>query len=340
VDPPDLLNYGAAEFLLIPASGDIEEQLGIELDIDRESLDGADRFRAPSSRRQTSVVLLAGYGPGLGASGAINGIIGMYTVLFYQNEITCYFIFWPILPYFYVRQFGVSSVWMIGFWLFWDILHALTSGAQANVAYFAHVGGFTAGFGITFLLCRIGWITMEEYEKSLWQAWQEWRHGKKDRYEEYYNPLTPLMRELKEQEAAAPSTPPPRAPSLPPLPPASKPIPMIDPVTGKTEPGPARDNLVVVGCACGKCIRATRQYAGQLVTCPHCRAKVRVPGVHLSGNLQIRNSRSESGGYIRLRCHCGKSIKVPARYAGATGKCPRCGAGIKVPRPGGAGESA
>jgi len=279
--------------------------------------------------------LLAGYGPGLGASGAINGIIGMYTVLFYQNEITCYFIFWPLLPYLYVRQFAVSSVWMIAFWLFWDILHAFLAGADANVGYFAHVGGFAAGFGITFLLCRIGWITMEEYEKSLWQAWQEWRHGRKDPYEKYFDRLTPPVKELKE-EAPAPAA----APSPPP-----KPIPMIDPVTGKTEHSPADDKLVIVACACGKCIRATRQYAGKLITCPHCKAKVQVPGVPMSGPFDLLKPPATTTsevreGHIRFRCHCGKGIKVPSRYAGRSGKCPRCGARIRVPRRGVSGGSA
>jgi hypothetical protein len=45
VDPPDLLNYEAAEFILIPASGDIEQELGIKLDVNRESLDSADLFK-------------------------------------------------------------------------------------------------------------------------------------------------------------------------------------------------------------------------------------------------------------------------------------------------------
>ena len=45
VDPPDLLNYDGAEFILIPASGDIDKELGIELNADRESLDSADLFK-------------------------------------------------------------------------------------------------------------------------------------------------------------------------------------------------------------------------------------------------------------------------------------------------------
>ncbi len=129
--------------------------------------------------------LLFSDGKALGASGAINGIIGAYAVLFYQNEITCYFIFWPILPYFYVRQFAVSSIWMILFWLLWDAAGAAFFSGSSNVAYFAHLGGFATGFGLAFLFCMMGWIKMEVYEKSLWQAWQEWRHGRKDPYEEF-----------------------------------------------------------------------------------------------------------------------------------------------------------
>jgi len=267
----------------------------------------------------------------LGASGAINGIIGMYAVLFYQNEITCYFIFWPLLPYLYVRQFDVSSIWMILFWLLWDGAGAIFFSGSSNVAYFAHLGGFAAGFGITFLLCYKGWITMEEYEKSLWQAWQEWRDRRKDPYGKCCGGLAPMMKELKESEAAvAPVTPAP----------APKPIAMIDPVAGKLERDVAGDRLVVVGCACGKCIRATRQYAGKLVTCPHCKAKVQIPDAGPSGKLGIQNSELKTDTHIRFRCQCGKVVKVPARYAGRSGTCPRCGTRVRVPRSGAAGGSA
>jgi hypothetical protein len=34
---------------------------------------------------------------------------------------------------------------------------------------------------------------------------------------------------------------------------------------------------------------------------------------------------------IRLVCTCGKRMKAPARYAGRSAKCPRCGTRLKIP---------
>ena len=91
--------------------------------------------------------LLISRGAVIGASGAINGVVGMYLVLFYENEITCLFAFWLIVLY--VRVFAVSSIWMILLWLLWDVVGALLPGGS-NVAYFAHLGGFAAASGSPF----------------------------------------------------------------------------------------------------------------------------------------------------------------------------------------------
>jgi len=275
--------------------------------------------------------LLAGYDVALGASGAINGIVGTYLVLFYENEITC---LWTIF-FVYWRWFTISSIWMILFWLLWDIVGAAFLSGSSNTAYFAHLGGFGTGFGITLLLCMKDWIKMETYEKSLWQAWQEHKHGRKDPFDQYYGRLGMLMKEQEQQPAPTPPAPPPKT------------VPMIDPVTGDIERGPSNGSAVVVACSsCGKSIKATRQYAGKVVLCPHCKGQVLVPDAPPAGPAgpqklaSAANSIHASETWIRFRCHCGKAIKVPARLAGRSGKCPQCGSRITVPRPGVAGESA
>jgi membrane associated rhomboid family serine protease len=82
-------------------------------------------------------------GNAIGASGAINGIVGMYLMFFPENEITCYLVMWLFLSP-YVKEFTMSSIWMILFWLAFDILGVMVGGG--GVAYFAHLGGFAGGF--------------------------------------------------------------------------------------------------------------------------------------------------------------------------------------------------
>ncbi|MBE3144264.1 MAG: rhomboid family intramembrane serine protease, partial [Planctomycetes bacterium] len=35
--------------------------------------------------------------------------------------------------------------------------------------------------------------------------------------------------------------------------------------------------------------------------------------------------------FIRFACSCGRRLKMPAKYAGKTGKCPKCNARLKIP---------
>jgi membrane associated rhomboid family serine protease len=256
-------------------------------------------------------------GNALGASGAVNGIVGMYLVLFYENEITCLLAFWFIVPY--VRTFAVSSVWMILLWLLWDILGAM-GGSDAQVAYFAHLGGFASGFGIAMLMCHKGWITMERYEESLLQAWRRWRNPQPD---SLATNITGLGLPTPKTE----DCPPPQVSAL-------KPIPLPE-----VKPSPSRRALAANGairtvCACGKDVTVPSQYAGETIHCSGCGQHVVIPqkSDFFGPAAEPAHTPSDRVPSIRFTCACGKAIKAPARYAGRVGTCPQCGSRVRIPR--------
>ncbi len=268
------------------------------------------------------VHLLFVSGPVLGASGAINGVVGMYLVLFYENEITCLFA-WLIPPI--VRCFDVSSIWMILFWLLWDIVGVLRGGA--GVAYAAHLGGFAAGFGIAMLLCHKGWVTMERYEKSLLQAWRE-RKGADEPGgldADYTRLGIPMPIEPQPEPSPARTKEP-------------KPIPLPELKPSNNRRSLSSRASIRTVCACGRDIKVSQQYAGRTVHCPGCGQSVVIPqqtdffgpaAQEPAGpSPPPAQARDHS---IRFACSCGKKIRVPARYAGRSGKCPQCGSRLQIP---------
>lgn len=84
--------------------------------------------------------------PSLGASGAIAGVLGAYLLLFPKARIT-------------VLQgqstIPVSALIVIGLWfvlqLFSGVGSIVAASDTGGVAYMAHIGGFVAGFLLTFL---------------------------------------------------------------------------------------------------------------------------------------------------------------------------------------------
>jgi membrane associated rhomboid family serine protease len=84
--------------------------------------------------------------PNLGASGAIAGVLGAYILLFPQGKVR-------VLQGQQVIQ--VPALIVIGFWIvlqFFSGIGSIANTAQTGgVAYMAHIGGFLAGFVLTFL---------------------------------------------------------------------------------------------------------------------------------------------------------------------------------------------
>jgi membrane associated rhomboid family serine protease len=84
--------------------------------------------------------------PNLGASGAIAGVLGAYLVMFPQGRVQV-LMGRGIIP--------VPALMVIGLWIVLQLFSGIGSIASTadtgGVAYMAHIGGFIAGFVLTFL---------------------------------------------------------------------------------------------------------------------------------------------------------------------------------------------
>jgi membrane associated rhomboid family serine protease len=98
--------------------------------------------------------------PAIGASGAINGIVGMYLVYYPLNNVTCWY-------WFFIRvgNLYVSSIWIILLFFAFDVWGA--GAGSGGVAYWAHIGGFLTGVTLAVTTLLTGWVEMTSTEKSL-----------------------------------------------------------------------------------------------------------------------------------------------------------------------------
>lgn len=91
--------------------------------------------------------------PSIGASGAVSGVLGAYLVMFPWSNVNCVFLilFRPLV-------LKIPAFFFIGIWIVGQLVVGFYTREQqvAGVAYFAHVGGFGAGFvaGILFRMRR------------------------------------------------------------------------------------------------------------------------------------------------------------------------------------------
>jgi membrane associated rhomboid family serine protease len=83
--------------------------------------------------------------PLIGASAAVSGVIGAYLLLYPRARV--WVLIFPI-------PLRISAFWVLGFWFVLQIYSVLTAaeGADIEVAFWAHIGGFLAGLFLTILL--------------------------------------------------------------------------------------------------------------------------------------------------------------------------------------------
>lgn len=87
---------------------------------------------------------------GIGASGAIAGVLGAYWYLFAWSTVSVFY--W--LFFFIVGVADIAATWVIGAFFALDLLNALIGkafGARDGVAHFVHVGGTLGGIFICLL---------------------------------------------------------------------------------------------------------------------------------------------------------------------------------------------
>jgi membrane associated rhomboid family serine protease len=84
--------------------------------------------------------------PNLGASGAIAGVLGAYILMFPQGRVQV-LMGRAVIP--------MPALMVIGLWFVLQLFSGIGSIASTadtgGVAYMAHIGGFIAGFVLTFL---------------------------------------------------------------------------------------------------------------------------------------------------------------------------------------------
>lgn len=194
--------------------------------------------------------LLFSGGSAAGASGAINGIVGMYLVFFPQNNISCFFFL-----FFRPVTFSVSGYWLIILWFIFDVLGAISG--RPSVAYFAHIGGFIGGLGVAFIMLKYELVEMHGDEKSLLQIlW-----GKKTRASEETVKNLPLwLKNLESDENINPT------PSI------------LQKSEKKYIP------YIYFSCQCGQKLKIPGSSIGRTVKCPKCSSPVKVPEPPASEN--------------------------------------------------------
>jgi membrane associated rhomboid family serine protease len=85
--------------------------------------------------------------PMVGASGAISGVLGAYMVLFPHARVLVF------IPFSFMLLHYVRAFWLLAIWLLLQVVSAaLQPTSEGGVAWWAHIGGFAAGWLVAWPL--------------------------------------------------------------------------------------------------------------------------------------------------------------------------------------------
>lgn len=87
--------------------------------------------------------------PMVGASGAISGVMGAYAVLFPKAPVHMI-----VFLGFFITRIIVPAIFMLGYWLFIQLIGVFLATGSGGVAFWAHIGGFISGILIIRILCN------------------------------------------------------------------------------------------------------------------------------------------------------------------------------------------
>jgi membrane associated rhomboid family serine protease len=119
--------------------------------------------------------------PALGASGAIAGVLGAYATTFPRARITILILIVIVPLFFKIPALAYALIWFV-FQFLEGFAHLTTGGMGSGIAWWAHIGGFLAGFALIPLWRWGPDRTYDEEQERHWDVWpggerSGWRGG-------------------------------------------------------------------------------------------------------------------------------------------------------------------
>lgn len=200
----------------------------------------------------------------IGASGAVNGVIGMYLVIYPVNNMRCFY--WILVR---AGTFVIPGFWIILLWFVQDAWSAYR-GVEHGIAYWAHIGGFLAGLTIAWTMAAAGWLNMARYDNpTLLDLMGRKKHSVVEERPTYRSVADMLKNPPPGVEQK------PRAPAerrklqaIRPLPPPTPPPKPFQP------PEPAMLNFDCPHCS--QNLDVPQEFMGQTIQCPACNKQIKI----------------------------------------------------------------